>query len=72
METSLFFKTFIVFGSQLFLVFGVCYLFIYLIRKATLEGRPFLGANFEIKYNANGEVDLFSPEQMHTINGAPK
>ena len=52
-----------VFGSQLFLVFGVCYLFIYLIRKATLEGRPFLGANFEIKYNANGEVDLFSPEQ---------
>ena len=63
METSLFFKTFMVFGSQLFLVFGVCYLFIYLIRKATLEGRPFLGANFEIKYNANGEVDLFSPEQ---------
>lgn len=63
METSLFFKTFMVFGSQLFLVFGVCYLFIYSIRKATLEGRPFFGANFAIKFNANGEVDLFSPEQ---------
>ena len=63
METSLFFKTFMVFGSQLFLVFGFCYLFIYSIRKATLEGRPFLGANFAIKYNAAGEIDLFSPEQ---------
>ena len=63
METSLFFKTFMVFGSQLFLVFGFCYLFIYSIRKATLEGRPFLGANFAIKYNSAGEIDLFSPEQ---------
>ena len=63
METSLFFKTFMVFGSQLSLVFGFCYLFIYSIRKATLEGRPFLGANFAIKYNAAGEIDLFSPEQ---------
>lgn len=63
METSLFFKTFVVFGSQLSLVFGFCYLFIYSIRKATLEGRPFFGANFAIKYNAKGELDLFSPEQ---------
>jgi FtsH-binding integral membrane protein len=63
METSLFFKTFMVFGSQLSIVFGFCYLFIYSIRKATLEGRPFLGANFAIKYNAAGEIDLFSPEQ---------
>ena len=63
METSLFFKTFMVFGSQLSLVFGFCYLFIYSIRKATLEGRPFFGSTFEIKYNANGEIDLFSPEQ---------
>ena len=63
METSLFFKTFMVFGSQLSLVFGFCYLFIYSIRKATLEGRPFLGANFAIKYNSAGEIDLFSPEQ---------
>ena len=63
METSLFFKTFVVFGSQLSLVFGFCYLFIYSIRKSTLEGRPFFGANFAIKYNAKGELDLFSPEQ---------
>ena len=63
METSLFFKTFVVFGSQLSLVFGFCYLFIYSIRKATLEGRPFFGANFAIKYNAKGELDLFCPEQ---------
>ena len=63
METSLFFKTFVVFGSQLSLVFGFCYLFIYSIRKTTLEGRPFFGANFAIKYNAKGELDLFSPEQ---------
>tara|TARA_B110000003_G_C16440003_1_gene453652 strand:- start:509 stop:715 length:207 start_codon:yes stop_codon:yes gene_type:complete len=62
-ETSLFFKTFMVFGSQLFLLFGICYLFIHLIRKATLEGRPFFGAYFTIKYNAAGEVDLLSPEQ---------
>jgi len=63
METSLFFKTFVVFGSQLSIVFSICYLFIYSARKATIEGRPFLGATFEKKFNKRGELDLFSAEQ---------
>ena len=63
METSLFFKTFVVFGSQLSLVFGICYYFIYGARKATLAGEPFFGAVFEKRYNKNGELDLFSAEE---------
>ena len=63
METSLFFKTFVVFGTQLSLVFGICYYFIYGARKATLAGEPFYGAFFEKKYNKNGELDLFSAEE---------
>jgi len=61
-ETSLFFKTFVVFGTQLSLVFGICYYFIYGARKATLAGEPFLGVVFEKRYNKNGELDLFSAE----------
>ncbi len=63
METSLFFKTFVVFGTQLSLVFGICYYFIYSARKATLAGGKFFGSLFEIKYNKNGELDLFSKEE---------
>ena len=63
METSLFFKTFVVFGSQLSLVFGICYYFIYGARKAALAGEPFYGAVFEKRYNKNGELDLFSAEE---------
>ncbi len=63
METSLFFKTFVVFGTQLSLVFGICYYFIYSARKATLAGERFFGSLFEIKYNKNGELDLFSKEE---------
>ena len=63
METSLFFKTFVVFVTQLSLVFGICYYFIYGARKATLAGEPFYGAVFEKKYNKNGELDLFSAEE---------
>ena len=63
METSLFFKTFVVFGTQLSLVFVICYYFIYGARKATLAGEPFYGAVFEKKYNKNGELDLFSAEE---------
>ena len=62
-ETSLLFKTFFVFGSQLSLVFGICYLFIFSVRKATLSGESFFGATFEIKYNDKGEIDLFASEQ---------
>tara|TARA_B100000700_G_scaffold41013_1_gene41807 strand:+ start:347 stop:1186 length:840 start_codon:yes stop_codon:yes gene_type:complete len=63
METSLFFKTFVVFGSQLSLVFGICYYFIQGARKAALAGEPFFGAVFEKRYNKNGELDLFSAEE---------
>ncbi len=63
METSLFFKTFVVFGTQLSLVFGICYYFIHSARKATLAGERFFGSLFEIKYNKNGELDLFSKEE---------
>ena len=67
-ETSLLFKTFFVFGSQLSLVFGICYLFIFLVRKATLSGESFFGATFEIKYNDKGEIDLFAAEQEEYDN----
>ena len=63
METSLFFKTFVVFGSQLGLLFGACYYFIFEARKSVLAGEKFLGETFEAKYNKKGELDLFSPEQ---------
>ena len=51
METSLFFKTFVVFGSQLGLLFGACYYFIFEARKSVLAGEKFLGETFEAKYN---------------------
>ena len=72
METSLFFKTFVVFGSQLSLVFGICYYFIYGARKATLAGEPFYGAVFEKRYNENGELDLFSAEEEEYDKWAQK
>jgi FtsH-binding integral membrane protein len=62
METTLFFKTFIVFGSQLSLIFGICYLIIFQARKAILEKQPFFGVNMEARYNSKGELDLFSIE----------
>ena len=63
METSLFFKTFVVFGSQLSLVFGICYHFIQGARECALAGEPFFGAVLEKRYNKNGELDLFSAEE---------
>ena len=72
METSLFFKTFVVFGSQLSLVFGICYYFIYGARKAALAGEPFFGAVFEKRYNKNGELDLFSAEEEEYDKWAQK
>ena len=72
METSLFFKTFVVFGSQLSLVFGICYYFIYGAREAALAGEPFFGAVFEKRYNKNGELDLFSAEEEEYDKWAQK
>lgn len=62
METSLFFKTFIVFGSQLSLIFGLCYLIIFQARKAVLKKQPFFGVEMEASYNSKGELDLFSAQ----------
>ena len=72
METSLFFKTFVVFGSQLSLVFGICYHFIQGARECALAGEPFFGAVFEKRYNKNGELDLFSAEEEEYDKWAQK
>ena len=72
METSLFFKTFVVFGSQLSLVFGICYYFIQRARECALAGEPFFGAVFEKRYNKNGELDLFSAEEEEYDKWAQK
>ena len=72
METSLFFKTFVVFGSQLSLVFGICYHFIQRARECALAGEPFFGAVFEKRYNKNGELDLFSAEEEEYDKWAQK
>ena len=72
METSLFFKTFVVFGSQLSLVFGICYHFIQGARLSALAGEPFFGAVFEKRYNKNGELDLFSAEEEEYDKWAQK
>ena len=72
METSLFFKTFVVFGSQLSLIFGICYHFIQVARECALAGEPFFGAVFEKRYNKNGELDLFSAEEEEYDKWAQK
>ena len=72
METSLFFKTFVVFGSQLSLIFGICYHFIQGARECALAGEPFFGAVFEKRYNKNGELDLFSAEEEEYDKWAQK
>ena len=72
METSLFFKTFVVFGSQLSLVFGICYHFIQGARECALAGEPFFGAVLEKRYNKNGELDLFSAEEEEYDKWAQK
>ena len=72
METSLFFKTFVVFGSQLSLIFGICYYFIQGARESALAGEPFFGAVLEKRYNKNGELDLFSAEEEEYDKWAQK
>ena len=72
METSLFFKTFVVFGSQLSLIFGICYYFIQGARECALAGEPFFGAVFEKRYNKSGELDLFSAEEEEYDKWAQK
>ena len=57
-ETSLIFKTFVILGFQLALVFGVCLWVITMSRKAASEKKPFFGVTFSEDTNARGELDL--------------
>ena len=58
METSLIFKTFLILGSQLALVFGICLFVIKRSRQAAANGRQFLGVTFTEETNSRGELDL--------------
>ena len=57
-ETSLIFKTFVILGFQLALVFGVCLWVITMSRKAASEKKPFFGVTFSEGTNSRGELDL--------------
>ena len=57
-ETSLIFKTFLILGSQLALVFGICLFVIKRSRQAAANGRQFLGVIFTEETNSRGELDL--------------
>ena len=60
------------FGSQLSLIFGICYYFIQGARECALAGEPFFGAVLEKRYNKNGELDLFSAEEEEYDKWAEK
>ncbi|GIR63581.1 MAG: hypothetical protein CM15mP68_2470 [Pseudomonadota bacterium] len=57
MEISLIFKTFLILGSQLALVFGICLFVIKRSRQAAANGRQFLGVTLPRK-QIRGELDL--------------
>ena len=52
------FKTFLILGSQLALVFGICLFVIKRSRQAAANGRQFLGVTFTEETNSRGELDL--------------
>jgi FtsH-binding integral membrane protein len=58
METSLIFKTFVILGFQLSLVFGICLLVIKMSRRAASEKSQFMGITFSELTNSRGELDL--------------
>lgn len=58
MDTSLIFKTFLILGSQLTLVFGVCLFVIKRSRRAAANNQQFLGVTFTEETNSSGELDL--------------
>jgi len=63
METSLIFKTFLILGFQLSLVFGICLLVIRMSRRAASANRRFLGVSFTEGVNSKGELDLQPVEE---------
>ena len=58
METSLIFKTFLILGFQLSLVFGICLWVIKMSRKAAFANSKFMGVTFNEGTNSKGELDL--------------
>ena len=58
METSLIFKTFLILGFQLSLVFGICLWVIKMSRKASFANSKFMGVTFNKGTNSRGELDL--------------
>ena len=58
METSLIFKTFVILGFQLTLVFGICLFVIKMSRTAASKGSQFMGITFSERTNSKGELDL--------------
>ena len=58
METSLIFKTFLILGFQLSLVFGICLWVIKMSRKAAFANSKFMGVTFNEGTNSRGELDL--------------
>lgn len=63
METSLIFKTLLIIGFQLSLVFGICLLVIRMSRRAASANRRFLGVSFTEGVNSKGELDLQPVEE---------
>ena len=57
-ETSLIFKTFLILGFQLSLVFGICLWVILMSRKAAFANSQFMGVTFNEGTNSRGELDL--------------
>jgi len=58
MGTSLIFKTFVILGFQLTLVFGICLFVIKMSRTAASKGSRFMGISFSERTNSKGELDL--------------
>ena len=70
METSLLFKTMTILVGQLGIVFIGAYLFIFMARRATLNGLKFFGETFEAHYNSSGKLDLLHipiPEEERVV-----
>ena len=67
METSLLFKTFLILGVQLSLVFGACLLVIRRARLVADQGEACLGVTFTTETNERGELDLQPVEESQGL-----
>ena len=67
MESSLIFKTFLILGSQLFIVFAICLLVIKRARLASEIGDTVLGVSFTRETNSSGELNLQPTEESRGL-----